>query len=53
VTKYSRNHLKGGKIYFGLWCQKVQSIMVGKAWWSRAAHVLVERKQREKPIGRG
>jgi hypothetical protein len=41
------NNLKGGIVYFGSLYKRFQSFMMGTAWQSRAAHIMVAQKQRE------
>jgi geranylgeranyl pyrophosphate synthase len=41
------NNLRGGKICFGSGFQRCQSIMAGRAWQSRATHIMEARKQRK------
>jgi hypothetical protein len=42
VTKYLTQTTKVRKDYFGSWFQFVR---VGRAWWSRAAHILAARER--------
>jgi hypothetical protein len=51
VTKYITEQHKGEKIYLGSQFQCYHSIKDRRVWWSRTAHILVDRKQRKGNTG--
>jgi hypothetical protein len=48
LVSMTREKLMEGRIDLGSWFQWCQSIMVGRVWWDRVEHIIVDRRRGKK-----